>query len=267
MLSKFFHAERLQHGLHGLYPIYDQYCDVLALLIGSIGHSALVSAIHAYPGVIADQCESILNFQESIKIKPIISVINWLWPIINDLFSPWLVPYYPQSMTDAPANWIKQFTANNSILLPWSDLQEKNANKIVCVFQMCLQFMFEMLPASNLLLSHLFIWYDMNFANKGVSNFVLNPVHKILMVMPWERFRPCPVHMEGFNRILLQFVPECHVFVGNIFLRIAWTPWLHQNVQSWDYQTLQRMMSILLMVLIKLSYEPKIREVSYTVFE
>lgn len=55
MLSKYFHAERLQHGLHGLYPIYGDYCDVLGLLLGSLGHAVIVSAIHAFPGVIADQ--------------------------------------------------------------------------------------------------------------------------------------------------------------------------------------------------------------------
>lgn len=148
-----------------------------------------------------------LCFQLQLEIpanKIPFTVINWLWPCISDLFSPWLIPYNPQSMKDAPANWIKQFTGNNSILLPWSDFQEKSASKILRVFQMCLQFMFEMLPASNLLLSHLFVWYDINFANKAVSTFVLNPVHKILTVMPWERFRPAPIHMEGFNRILLQ---------------------------------------------------------------
>lgn len=63
-----------------------------------------------------------------------------------------------------------------------------------------------------------------------------------------------------FNR---QFVPDCHLFVGNVFLRIAWTPWLQQNISSWDYSTVQRMLSILMMIFVKLSYEPKVREVNF----
>ena len=58
MLAIHFHTERLQHGLHGLYPKYSDYCEVIALLLGSIGHSVIAAAIHAYPGVVADQCKN-----------------------------------------------------------------------------------------------------------------------------------------------------------------------------------------------------------------
>lgn len=62
-------------------------------------------------------------------------------------------------------------------------------------------------------------------------------------------------------KLSFQFVPDCHQFVGNVFLRIAWTQWLQQNISLWDYATVQRMLSILLMIFVKLSYEPKVREV------
>lgn len=182
-------------------------------------------------------------------------------------------------MKDAPANWIQQFTNKTAVLLPWSDIQQKNAHKIVKVFHMCLEFLLELMPASNLLLSHIFEFYDSNFANKLVPSYVLNCMHSTLTQFPWERFRPGLVHIEGLNRILLQvsfsfeiyifenfkyflfqYIPECHVYAGNIYLRIAWTPWLQQNIQSWDYPTMQKMLSMLLTILIKLSYEPKVRE-------
>lgn len=59
----------------------------------------------------------------------------------------------------------------------------------------------------------------------------------------------------------LQFIPDSHSFVGNVFLRISWTSWLQQNINTWDYPTVQRMLAILLMIFIKLSFEPKVREV------
>lgn len=240
MLSHHFYNERLQHGLHGVYPKFSEYCDVLCLLFGSMSHALVAAAIQAYPGIIADQ------------------LINWLWPSTSDMFAPWLVPYYPQNMKDAPANWIQQF--NTSVLQPWSDVHSDNAGKIIRVFAMCLQYILDMLPASNLLLGNLFIWYDGYFAHKSTPKHVLVPIQTLLMKMPFERFRPGPGHMEGINRILMDFVPDCHLFIGNIFLRIPWTTWLQQNMTSWDFMTCQRVLAILLMTFVKLSYEPKVRE-------
>lgn len=185
MLAHHFYSERLQFGLHGLYPKFSEHCDVLCFLLGSVGHSAVASAIQAFPGIMADQ------------------LVNWLWPCLTEMFSPWLIPYYPQNMKDTPANWIQQFTSTNSVLQPWSDIQVENAGKMVRVFAMCLQYVLDMLPASNLLMGHLFCWYDGYYAHKTTPKHVLTPIQTLLMKMPFERFRPAPIHMEGFNRILM----------------------------------------------------------------
>ena len=184
MLAHHFYNERLQYGLHGLYPKFSEYSDVLCFLMGSVGHSAVASAIQAYPGIMADQ------------------LVNWLWPCLSEMFAPWLIPYYPSNMKDAPSNWIQQFTSSNSSLQPWSEVHIDSAGKIIRVFAMCLQYVLDMLPASNLLMGHLFCWYDAYFAYKTTPKHVLTPIQTLLMKMPWERFRPMPIHMEGFNRIL-----------------------------------------------------------------
>ncbi len=242
MLTHHFYNERLQHGLHGVYPKFSEYCDVICILFGSMCHALVAAGIQAFPGIIADQ------------------LIEWLWPAISDLFAPWLVPYYPQNMKDAPAAWIQQF--NVAALQPWSEVHSESAGKFIRVFAMCLQFILDMLPASNLLLGNLFTWYDGYFAQKSTPKHVLIPIQTLLMKMPFERFRPAPMHMEGINRILMDFVPDCHMFVGNIFLRIPWTTWLQQNMAIWDIFVSQRMLAILLMIQVKLSYEPKVRDVS-----
>jgi ectopic P granules protein 5 len=185
MLSHHFYNERLNHGLHGVYPKFSDYCDALCLLFGTIGHCAVASAIQAYPGISADQ------------------LVNWLWQCISDMFAPWLLPYYPQNMKDAPANWIQQFTSSNSVLQPWSEIHSENAGKVIRVFAMSLQYILDMLPVSNLLIGHLFSWYDGYYAHKTTAKHVLIPIQTLLMKMPFERFRPFPSHMEGFNRILL----------------------------------------------------------------
>lgn len=49
----------------------------------------------------------------------------------------------------------------------------------------------------------MFSWYDGYFAHKTTPKHVLVPIQTMLMKMPWERFRPSSVHMEGLNRILM----------------------------------------------------------------
>lgn len=57
MLAQHFRTERLQHGLHGLYPKHREYCPVLAVLLRSYGYAMVVTAVYAYPGLLADKCE------------------------------------------------------------------------------------------------------------------------------------------------------------------------------------------------------------------
>lgn len=138
------------------------------------------------------------------------------------MFSPWLIPYYSHNLKDAPANWIQQFTNTNSALQPWSELHVDSSNKILRVFSMCLQYLLDMLPASNLMLSHLFCWYDQCYALKTTPKHVLVPVHSLLKKMPWERFRPAPIHIEIFNRILMDVSyffpdPDLQLFICNNF--------------------------------------------------
>lgn len=54
LLARHFQSERLQHGLHGLYPKHKNYCDPITLLFKSLGYSIVVAAVHAYPGLLAD---------------------------------------------------------------------------------------------------------------------------------------------------------------------------------------------------------------------
>ncbi|XP_039453437.1 ectopic P granules protein 5 homolog isoform X1 [Culex pipiens pallens] len=245
LLTQHFQQERLAHGLHGLYPKHSEYCEVLSLLLGSMGHAAVVAAVHTYPGVLADE------------------LINWLWPSLCDMFSPWLIPYFPQTMKNGPqqvANWIQQVAGDQSILPPWSELHADTAFRMVKVFEHCLQYLMDTFPSSSAVLGHIFYWYELNYAHPALPRFVAVPIHTNLMNLAWDRFRPAPVHITGFSRILQQFIPEAHLFVGHIFIRIAWTPWLQQHIQGWDYTVRYQMLSSLLMIFIKISYEPNARE-------
>lgn len=57
-----------------------------------------------------------------------------------------------------------------------------------------------------------------------------------------------------------QYLPDCHSFLGHVFLRVSWTPWVYSNINQWDYATRNRILSTLLLMFVKLSYEPNVRE-------
>lgn len=60
----------------GLYASHLHYSNNISLLICSLSFATIISAIHAYPGVIADQ------------------LLDNVWPILCEVNSPWLVPFY-----------------------------------------------------------------------------------------------------------------------------------------------------------------------------
>lgn len=198
------------------------------------------------------------------------AVLDWLWPPLADTFGPWLVPYFPHvDQQPAPANWIRQVLANNDVLLPWSELYIREAQLMADTFVDCVLYVLETLPGSDPLLGHLFHWYETHFAHTCVGRPVLAVMHAALLRLPWERFRPQFVHIECTHRALQQFLPDCHAFLGHVFVRVDWSAWLRQQwTTEWQpiagveqqQQQQQRVLGALLHVFTKLSFEPNIRE-------
>lgn len=189
-------------------------------------------------------------------------MVEWLWPSLCDLFSPWLVPYFPQQKNNTPSNWIQQATSNNPVLLPWSESNLESAQKMIQMFVNCINFLSEMLPANTVVLGHIFYWYEIHFANPTIPKYVLQPIHSTLKTLDWSHFVPSLIHIESIHKILNLFLPDCHDFVGHIFLNVDWPAWLQQNFNSWNFDVRYRIMSSLLMIFVKLSCEPHIRESS-----
>lgn len=219
MFAQHFQHERLQHGLHGLYPIHKDYCEAISLIFRSFAYSLIVSSVHAYPGVLADNCKCafIICLPKSNSLiiymfNPIPNltiVIDCLWPSICEMFSPWLIPYYTQNMQNTPANWIRQVIANTPILLPWSENYAANAQLLFHSFIDCVQFLLNTFPACDMILGNILTWYEMHFGNVAVPRHIFSPTNSSLMMLPWNRLRPTPLHILGFYR-LLQHVSSTH---------------------------------------------------------
>lgn len=69
LFSKHYQNERLQHGLHGLYPKHKMYCDTISLLLKTFGYSVVVASVRAYPGLLADKCKYAKKCKSSLFLS------------------------------------------------------------------------------------------------------------------------------------------------------------------------------------------------------
>lgn len=66
LFARHFQNERLQHGLHGLFPKHKDYIEVISIMMEMYTYSLIVSAVHANPGALSDKREC---FTERFPIR------------------------------------------------------------------------------------------------------------------------------------------------------------------------------------------------------
>ncbi|CAD7085229.1 unnamed protein product [Hermetia illucens] len=240
MLAEYFRAERIKYGLHGLYPHYEKYTEVLAILFSCFGHAAIVSAIHTYPGELAEQIsERVFNH-------------------VAEMYSPWTIVYTERHLRGCTMNWIWQLVKDGKSLYPWSENHSKNAKTIIDSLIHTLKYATVVLAVPNSVLCHVFDWYFRNFVNRETSKFIRHQLHNGIIQLPWEHFYPQPIHLEAVCKVLSECLPEIHTFVGYIFLKVQWTEWYSEIYSKWscDIQTMS--INFLYIVIVKISFEPNV---------
>ncbi|KAJ8984462.1 hypothetical protein NQ317_012528 [Molorchus minor] len=241
LLSRHFTQERLQYGLYGLYPKCRNYIDVFVLLLGMTGHGIIVSMINTHQGLLGDKlCEK-------------------LWPFIREMFAPWIVPYSMQNLKENMASWIQQLADDRSILLPWISADGSFAQKVLNVFFECVSFIIHMLPASSTILSYIWQWYVTCYAHTSVKDHILHPIHQTFQCFPWHNFWPSVIDVDFMLRVVDQYLPECHSFLGHIFMSVPWPNWLNNFVNT-PPQVKGRVHQCFLNLVVKLCNEPNVRK-------
>lgn len=176
-----------------------------------------------------------------------------LWTNICQLFSPWIIPYYLNDMPNAAANWIQQLS-DNKVMLPWSQKYVEDANAFLELYTDIIKHTIETIPHSQIILSHILHQYEVCFVNSSIQKYILDPVHKSLASLPWKLFHPKLHHIDLIHRILQQFLPDCHAFIGSIFILIDWSLWMHNCTDS------DKSMAAILTIFIKIAHEPTLTE-------
>ncbi|CAH1956914.1 unnamed protein product [Acanthoscelides obtectus] len=241
MLARHFTQERLQYGLYGLYPKCRSYMDVFVLFLGMVGHGVVTSTFNAHQDLSGSQlCEKI-------------------WPHLREVFTPWLVPYSMQNLKENMASWIQQLADDRQVLLPWISADTNFAQKMLNVFRECILFVLHMIPGSGSILNLFWQWYVSSYAHNSVKDHILIPVHQTFLSFPWNNFWPSMIDVELMLRIVDQYLPECHAFLGHIFVVIPWAEWL-KNFYNAPPQIKLRVYQCLINLIVKLSNEPNVKK-------
>ncbi|XP_011192881.2 ectopic P granules protein 5 homolog isoform X1 [Zeugodacus cucurbitae] len=240
LFARHFQKERLHHGLHGLYPKHKDYCNPLAMWFSCMGHVVVATAICTFQDMLADQISDIV------------------FGSIIELYSPWLVPYTEDTLQHSSANWIRQLTAKDKILLPWSEQHASKSKIMIKSLIDILDFVLENLPASHVTLSHMFGWYVHHFAIPKIDFHIYANIHEGMGALPWERFKPQPAQIDLFHENLQKFVPSAHAMMGHIFIRINWLAWFEETFPTIPINMRSQVISRLFTVFVKISFEPNI---------
>lgn len=241
LLARHFTQERLQYGIYGLYPKTRHYLEVFLLFMGMMGHALIISALNTHQGLLGDKLSEII------------------WPYLRDMFAPWILPYWMNNFKENMANWIQQLADDRSVLLPWIPSDGPFAQKVVFVFFECLQFLMQTLPGCNNILSFIWYWYVTNYAHPNVKDHILNVIHSSFIALPWHNFWPTINDLELMLKVIEQYLPECHVFLGHIFIEVNWGVWVASLGDNIPLPVKSRIHSCLFKLLVKLSNEPNVK--------
>ncbi|TMW39335.1 hypothetical protein DOY81_015585, partial [Sarcophaga bullata] len=133
LFARHFQKERLNHGLHGLYPKHKDYCKPLAMWFSCFGHCLVVTAICTYQELLADQ------------------ICDLIFASIIEMYSPWLIVYTENTIQQLSANWIRQLvnSVNGKVLYPWSEQQADSSRIIIKNFIRTLIFVLKIYTRSS----------------------------------------------------------------------------------------------------------------------
>ncbi|XP_069674865.1 ectopic P granules protein 5 homolog isoform X3 [Periplaneta americana] len=242
LLGSHFTKERLQYGLYGLYPKYRVYVEPLTAFLGMVGHGLVVSTLQHDRGTLSNKlCEQ-------------------LWPALSEMFSPWLAPYWTRNLKEPTAAWIQQLTDDRSVLLPWIATDGPHAHRVVSMFTECVRFILDTLPACSNILCFVWQFYVASFAHSAVKDYILGVIHGSLLGLPWDRFWPTMQDLEYMLKVVDQYLPDCHVFLGGVFIEIGWHSWVDHVLSTYPSAVASRTHICLLHLLVKLANEPNVRQ-------
>ncbi|XP_037089716.1 ectopic P granules protein 5 homolog [Pollicipes pollicipes] len=243
LLASRFLQERLEGGLYGLYPRYKLYTAPLSVLLALVASRAVIGAIQNDRGSLSDR------------------LLAELWLMLRDTFAPWLSPL---SLSDRQvwqrcAAWMQQLTADKQHLPAWVPGDGPHAHMMLTMFLHCVMMLNNTLPAARPALSHLWEHYCTVYALPSVPEHVRALVQAELLTLPWDRLSPQLHDVERMVQLLDVYLPEAHSFAAQVVVQLPW----REVVEVYERESPTasvRLHLCLFAILVKVAFEPKIRQ-------
>ncbi|XP_046391740.1 ectopic P granules protein 5 homolog [Ischnura elegans] len=208
LFATFFRRERLHFGIHGLYPKYRAHIKPIQKVFELFGCSLLAITLRERK-VVASATSS-----------------DSTWIAIQDLYSPWLLPYWEDELTGSECTvWIMELINGHPPLTPWIAADSAHARDMAASFIKCLLFMIDISPGHQNPLGLIWEMYCSAFARIGVGTHVLQVIHSSLLLLPWNRFWPSVKNLKDMVEVAESSSPECLCFLRTILSKVHWKEW------------------------------------------
>ncbi|KAB7501946.1 Ectopic P granules protein 5-like protein, partial [Armadillidium nasatum] len=201
LLASHFVHQRVEFGLYGLYSRYKSDVTPVVILMGMMSFTYILTA-----SMTSNHKEEELGEE--------------IWTNLEGLWTAWVAPLGGKARASCP-QWIQELTLDKTVLLPWTPGNATNPAKAVGMFASTLAF-FHYTYSDYKVLSMLLEYYHQTFASSAVKDHILTVLHSQLLSIPWHHLAPSLKDLEIFSKIIDEYLPECHSFIGNIFIQISW---------------------------------------------
>ncbi|XP_063611379.1 ectopic P granules protein 5 homolog [Penaeus indicus] len=256
MLSSYFVKQRLEFGLYGLYPKYRLHTQPIATFLGLISHAYIISAFHTKYGTPQEE------------------MVREVWSGVDSLFAGWVTPLGGRDRQSF-SPWLRHLTHDIRLLLPWAPSDTTSADAMVAMFAASVGFMHELLPGSSVL-SLTLEYYCTMFAAQEVKSHVLAVIHAHFSALPWHHLHPSLQDTLIFTKVVEQYLPECHNFIGGVLVQINWNKVVQSAMsptsssssaaevqgQGQEAPSAVKLHTCLLNLLVRISMEPSVRQSS-----
>ncbi len=107
------------------------------------------------------------------------------------------------------------------------------------------------------------------YCRPEVPTYVSERIHAFYVRLQWELMRPSLPDICRMGTAVDRYAPESHAFLGSIFAKMPWAKVLEAMDEPTAVvsQTKLKALPILLKVIVKLSQEPVMRQVSETLLD
>ncbi|XP_071443413.1 ectopic P granules protein 5 homolog isoform X2 [Hetaerina americana] len=234
LFATFFRRERLQFGLHGIYPKYRTHIKPIEKFLELLGCSLLAMS---------------LRERKEIITSPASPDSTWL--SLREMYSPWLLPYWEDELMGSECTvWIMELMIGHPPLTPWIIPDSTFAKDVASSFVKCLQFMIEIAPGHRNSLGLIWEMYCSAFARMGVGSHVLSIIHSSLVLLPWDHFWPSVKNLKDMVEVAESSSPECRCFLRAILSKVHWKEWTDSLSSSvpLSAQALSNFLKVLLLI-------------------